>query len=314
MTRARSLLLCSLAALSLSVSACDSDDKPAQDTTAGETKDGKQAGAPGAEGKGAAAQAAKGEGPGDVAQPGADLPDAEEILAKSIDAIGGKAALDGVKSFYYEGKVELLGQNIGGDVKVWWKEGDFYTEQNMAGVGTVSAGKLGDEIWSNDPITGLRKLEGKEAEQHMWASSLQLAADWKRYFDEAKTVAERTDDGKKVYDVELTAKTGGKVKMTFDAESGLQVGQTFDQVTPLGSMPISVKMEDYREIEGVKIAFKQVTDASIAKATQTITKLELNPEVSTARFQMPKSGAETVKRDAEGKLDLGEGDEKAAGE
>ncbi len=317
MTRVRSLVLSSLAALSLCSWACDKSDTAAKDSAAADAKDAKDTkdAAAGAEGKGAAGDVAKADG-ADENAPAADLPDAEQILAKSIDAIGGKAALDGVKSFYYEGKVELLGQNIGGDVKVWWKEGDFYTEQNMAGVGTVSAGKLGDEIWSSDPITGLRKLEGKEAEQHMWASSLQLAADWKRYFDEAKTVAERQDDGKKVYDVELTAKTGGKVKMTFDAESGLQVGQTFDQVTPLGSMPISVKMEDYREIDGVKIAFKQVTDASIAKATQSITKLELNPEVSTARFQMPKSGAETVKRTADGELDLGEsaGAQKAAGE
>jgi hypothetical protein len=272
-----------VAVAALTLAACDGGE-PAAATTAGDTP--------------AAAGAAKTTDakPEAEAEAAPVLPEATEILAKSIEAIGGQTALDAIDSFYYEGKVELVGQNISGDVKVWWKEGDFFTEQNMLGVGNVSAGKLGDEIWSSDPIAGLRKLEGQEAEQHMWASSLQLAADWKRYFDEAKTVAERTEDGAKVYDVELTAKTGGKVKMTFDAESGLQVGQTFDQVTPLGAMPITVKMEDYRDVEGVKIAFKQVTDAKIATATQVITKIEINPEISEARFQMPKSGADTVKR------------------
>jgi hypothetical protein len=128
----------------------------------------------------------------------------------------------------------------------------------------------------------------------MWASSLQLAADWQRYFDEAKTLGERQLDGRKVYDVELTAKSGGKVKLSFDAESGLQVAQTFDQVTPLGTMPITVEMTDYREIDGVKIAFKQLTDAKIATATQTITKIELNADVSDARFAMPQTGSDVV--------------------
>src|SRR5690606_22297510 len=110
--------------------------------------------------------------------------------------------------------------------------------------GTVRAGKAGDVVWAEDPITGLRELEGAEAEQHMWASSLQLAAEWTRYFEKASTVGERVLDEKKVYDVELVAATGGKVTMSFDAETGLQVAQSFQQVTPLGSLPVTVKMQD----------------------------------------------------------------------
>lgn len=232
-----------------------------------------------------------------LAEPAApELPPAEEILAKAVRAVGGKDKLGGIESFYYEGKIEIVGQNIAGAVKIWWKNGDFYTEQQMGGIGMVRAGKSGDEVWAEDPITGLRKLEGAEAEQHMWASSLQLAADWERYFEKATTLEEREQDGAKVYDVELVAESGGKVKMTFDAESGLQVAQTFAQVTPLGSLPVTVKMEDYREVDGVKIAFKQVTDANLMKATQAIDKIEINVPVSESRFAMPSTGADVVKK------------------
>lgn len=251
--------------------------------------------------------AAAGKAEAGAAEAGADsaadssepaLPAAEDILAKAVEALGGSDKLGEIDSFYYEGKIEILGQNIDGAVKIWWKNGDFYTEQEMKGIGTVRAGKKGDVVWAEDPITGLRELEGAEAEQHMWASSLQLAADWKRYFEKATTVAERTEEDKKVYDVELVAATGGKVKMSFDAETGLQVSQEFEQVTPLGKLPVTVKMQDYREVEGVKFAFKQVTDANLMKATQTIEKIEINPEVSESRFAMPGSGAETVKKPA----------------
>jgi hypothetical protein len=252
---------------------------------------------------------AKAEGGAAAAEGGApeadarSLPAAEEILAKAVDAVGGTDKLAAIESFYYEGKIEILGQNIDGAVKIWWKKGDFYTEQEMKGIGTVRAGKAGDVVWAEDPITGLRELEGAEAEQHMWASSLQLAADWKRYFEKATTVGERTIDDAKVYDVTLVAATGGKVTMSFDATSGLQVAQQFQQVTPLGSLPVTVKMQDYRDVEGVKIAFQQVTDANLMKATQTITKIEINPEVSESRFAMPKTGAETVKKPPETKAE-----------
>lgn len=234
---------------------------------------------------------AGGEEPSD---PAAQLPEAAEILARAVDAVGGKAKLDAVHSFYFQADVSVLGQNIAGNVKVWWKDGDFYTTNEMIGVGQIQAGKQGDVIWSEDPINGLRRLGGIEAEQHMWASSLMLFSDWQSYFDKAETIGQREFDGKKVYDVKLTSASGAEVTMTFDAESGLQVAQEFESASPMGNMPVKVSIEDYRDVDGIKIAFKHVTDASLAKATQTITEIQLNPEVDTSRFAMPTGGAELV--------------------
>lgn len=225
------------------------------------------------------------------------LPEASAILDKAVAAVGGKDQIARIHSFYMEGALDVGGQNIRGDLKLWWKDGDFYTEQNMGGIGTIRAGKQGDVIWSDDPINGKRKLTGVEAEQHTWASSLLLAADWQRYFTKAETVGERDLAGKKVYDVKLTSKSGAQMVLTFDADSGLGVAQKFDQATPMGNMPIAVTLEDYREQDGIKLPFKQVTDATLAKATQTITKLEFGAEVDTSRFAMPSGGAEVVKPD-----------------
>lgn len=248
-----------------------------------------------------------GEAEGEQAQEGQegqeDLPEAAALLEKAVEAVGGRDQLDRIESFYYKGKITVMGQNIGGDIEIWWKGGDFYTTQEMAGIGQIRAGKNGEQVWSQDPINGLRELEGAEAEQHTWASSLMLAADWKDYFEQAETVAEREVDGDDVYDVVLTSPSGAKVKLTFDAKTGLQVAQEFKQVTPMGPMPVKVRMEDYREVDGIKLAFKSVTDASLVQATQEITEIKLNPEVDTARFAMPTGDTDVVS----GK-DLQEGD------
>jgi hypothetical protein len=229
---------------------------------------------------------------------GPKIPSGEAVLERAVEAVGGRAALDRIESFYLAGEIAIPSQNISGDIEIWWKNGDFYTEQKMAGIGRIRAGKSGSTIWSDDPIHGLRRLEGAEAEQHAWASSLLPAADWKRYFERAETVKERELDGATVYDVKLTSGSGAEVMMTFDAESGLQVEQKYEQVTPLGKMPVSVKLEDYREVQGVKVAFKQVTDATLAKATQTITKVELGIDVDSATFGMPVADNETVTKDS----------------
>ncbi len=227
----------------------------------------------------------------------AGLPEASVLLDKAVDAVGGKAKIEAMHSFYTESAVEIDGQNIRAATKLWWKDGDFYTEQDMGGVGMLRAGKQGDVIWSDDPINGRRKLSGVEAEQLAWASSLVLAADWQRHFARAETVAERQLGGKRVYDVKLTSKTGAENLVTFDADTGLNVAQKFEQASPMGKVPVSVSLEDYREHDGVKVAFKLVTDASLLKATQVITKLEFGAEVDTTRFAMPSGGAQVVKPD-----------------
>jgi hypothetical protein len=73
-------------------------------------------------------------------------------------------------------------------------------------------------------------------------------------------------------------------------------------------MPISVKMEDYRVVDppGVQIAFRQVTDAKLMKATQEITEVEVNVDVDTSRFAMPTGGAEVVRAEDMGKAKKGE--------
>jgi len=243
------------------------------------------------------AKAAADGGKADGADPGPkaeSLPKADALLSKAVEAAGGAEAFAKVKSFYYEGQLVIASQKLEARSKVWWKEGNFYTEQDMVGVGEVRAGKKGESIWSSDPINGQRVLTGLEAEQVAWASSLMIAADWKRYFDKAETVKEDTIDGKKVYIVKLTSKSGGEMELQFDVESGLQTGFSFVQETAMGKMPISLSLQDYREVGGVKLAYKQITEMPIASATLEIMDLKLNPEISDARFEMPRADAEVV--------------------
>ncbi|MGH1344620.1 MAG: hypothetical protein ACRBN8_23880 [Nannocystales bacterium] len=227
-------------------------------------------------------------------EPESTLPDAADLLAKSVDAVGGKAKLESVKSFHLEGTIGAPKQNLSGKVETWWKGGDFYMVQTIPGLGINRSGKKGDLIWAEEPINGLRKLDGKEAEQHMWASSLLLTADWRNFFEKATTVAERDIKGKKAYDIELSAKSGAILTVTIDATSHLMVEQSFKVFSPLGSMPVTIRSTDYRDVEGMKIPYKQVTDASLMELTQELSVVELNAPVDEANFAMPTEDVAVV--------------------
>jgi hypothetical protein len=232
------------------------------------------------------------EAPAEQAKP--SLPDAAELLAASVEAVGGKAKLDSVQSFHLEGTIGAPKQGLSGKVETWWKGGNFYMVQTIPGLGINRSGKKDNVVWAEEPINGLRKLEGKEAEQHMWASSLLLPADWNAFFESATTAGERTIDGKKVFDIELVAKSGAKLTITLDATSHLMVEQAFSVYSPMGSMPVKIRSTDYRDVDGMKIPFKQVTDASLMELTQQLTKVELNAEVDEDNFGYPAGDVPVV--------------------
>lgn len=223
----------------------------------------------------------------------APLPAAEDVLARSIEAQGGKAAIEAITSSYTEAKTEIKAQGLSLTTRIWSKGNDFYMESDMPGVGLSQVWKKGDEIWSKDPINGLRKLEGKEAAQARWSSDPMLAANWKQYFEQAKTVGRSEGpDGKSLVEVELSSADGSRLVLLFDEQSHLPAGQAFDQETAMGSLPIRITQDDYREVSGVMFPFRSVTDMQLMSAVQVTETLEVNIDVDDAKFVVPSAQPE----------------------
>ena len=224
----------------------------------------------------------------------APLPSADEVLSKSIEALGGRAAIDAVKSSYTESKTEIKAQGLNLVTKIWAKGDDFYVEADMPGVGLSQLWKKGDDLWSKDPINGLRKLEGKEAAQARWASDPLLAANWNEYFEKAETVGRTKDGDKELIEVKLSSASGDELGLLFDAKTSLPAGQAFKQQTPMGALAVRVNLSDYRDVQGVMVPFRSVTDMQLMSAVQTTEKYEVNVPIDDAKLQPPLPGTEAA--------------------
>ncbi len=222
------------------------------------------------------------------------LPDAEQLLADSVEAMGGVAKFDALTSYYAESQVSMGGLGLTGVARMWWRGGDYYSEMEMPGVGLIRTGSLGGKPWGDDPINGVRALGGKEAEQAAWSTTLCLAHEWKRHFKTAETTAMKPVEGKQLAEVTLTSALGDRVVLRVDVASKLPVSQSFTQATPLGDTPATIHFKDFRAVEGLNVPFQQVLDATLTKAVSTMTRFELNAPIDESRFAMPGVGASAI--------------------
>lgn len=219
-----------------------------------------------------------------------DLPAAEDLFSAHVEAVGGDEAIAKFETLYSESSVDTGAQNIKAKAKTWWKGGRFYGEQEIPGFGVAKSGYDGTTVWVDDPINGLRKLEGKEAEQNIRWGSVFLVSDWKSHFKSAQTVGVHEVDGRRLYDVKLTSVLGDEVTMSFADDDKLLARMSFSQIMPTGTVPVTAVFGDYREVGGVKIAHLSTLDFSLGAVSQTYDKIEINAEVDESRFAYPGSG------------------------
>lgn len=230
--------------------------------------------------------------------PAEDLPKAEDLFAAHIEAVGGQQAIDTFQTLYFESSVDTGAQNIKAKAKTWWKHGHFYGEQEIPGFGVAKSGYDGTTVWVDDPINGLRKLEGKEAEQIIREGSIFLVADWDSHFESAKTVGAREVDGRRLYDVKLKSALGDEVTMSFAEDDKLLARMKFQQITPTGTVPVTAVFSEYADVSGVKFAHKSTLEIALGSVSQTYDKIDVNPEIDESQFAYPgAAGAVDAKPD-----------------
>ena len=226
---------------------------------------------------------------GAQAEPAEPLPDGVELLAAHVEAAGGADAIAKFESVHTEGVVDTGQQRLSGTMQMWWKKGGkFYLEQDVEGVGQSRAGYDGETIWIDDPITGLRVLEGEEAASYIQTSMMFPAHDWRLHFDEARTIGKATVDGGEVWEVELVSSKGPNVVVGLDASTKLLRTMRTTQITPMGPLPIEATSDDYETHEGYKFSMtKRSSIKSLLELEEKVTKFEVNVPIDDAMFAYP---------------------------
>jgi outer membrane lipoprotein-sorting protein len=231
------------------------------------------------------------------AEPAEVLPDGAELLDAHTKAAGGADKIATFETIHATGKVDSGKQKLSGTTEMWWKKGGkFYVEQTIEGIGVSRSGYDGSTIWLDDPITGMRILEGEEAQSYIQSSLMFPSHDWRQSFTEARTLGKKPiEGGGEAWEVELVSKGGPNVIIGLDVDTKLISYMKTTQVTPMGSLPIEAYAEDYQDIAGYKFAMKKrSTVKRLLELQEDITAFEVNVPIDESKFVFPSKREQVV--------------------
>jgi carboxyl-terminal processing protease len=175
-------------------------------------------------------------------------PQVEQIIEKYLQAIGGRAAIEKITSRVSTGTFEGIysGVPTSGAVEIDEKAPDkSVTIINVQNVGSMRRGFTGAYGYEQFALMGFRELKGAELD------AMRVEADFRRDIDLRRLYpkmilkgTERVGDAE-AYVVEATPARGlFPTKFYFDTQTGLLLRQD------------AVYFEDYREVDGVRVAFR----------------------------------------------------------
>jgi hypothetical protein len=222
--------------------------------------------------------------------PGAATPTAggprtpESVLADAVRVTGG-AAWHAHKTRRATLTIAFEGMNMGGPAEYFQTDTDkALTVTTLPGVGRVSEGTNGKIFWAQDPVNGLRFLEGAEAEQARIEASWN--ADLKAH-DLYQKLELAQDSPAGLECLVLTPRAGGPIRNCYDRQTHLQVSQEGIRATAQGDVPFRSKESDWREVGGIKMAFSSETQAGPITILTTVDGVVLDEPLPDKMFEPP---------------------------
>jgi hypothetical protein len=221
--------------------------------------------------------------------PKTDLPKGDAVIAKYIEATGGRAAYDKVHSTIMTGRMMMPAQGIEGKVTMYEAEpAKNYTALEIPGIGLVEDGTDGTVAWEKSALQGARIKTGDEKAFAIRAANAQSKfINLKKFYKSIETIDIETIDGKPCYKVVQTPTEGKPETSYYDKVSGLLVKETGTMASPMGEIPFETEIGDYRK-EGDLLMPHKMTQSFVGqKMLIVIDSTKVNAEMPKDRFDIP---------------------------
>ena len=225
-----------------------------------------------------------------AADTAAAVPTATEILAKYQEAAGGKAALEKVKTRVMKGDIEVSALGVSGPFESKAKAPNQQVSKiEFGGFGSMREGFDGKTAWSKAPGLGLRNKSGGELARvqrsTLFPRELKLAEAYAKL--ESKGAAKVGD--KAAWVVEGSVKDGKPDRLYFDQKTGLLLREETIVPAITGEMQFQIDFDDYRDVDGVKIAFiMRVPQPAEVGFRIKFREIQQNVEIPDSDFAPPK--------------------------
>ena len=213
----------------------------------------------------------------------AEVPTVESIVEQAIEATGGRTKLKAIANAKISYSVSIPQQGIEGSLLVHHNApNQMMAQQEFPGLAIVNQGYDGTHGWATDNLMGPRLLEGVELETTRRDAHLYWLMDFAKYYPEATVTGKTEFAGEPAWQVHAQSAWDREDEFFFHTETGLQLGAHTLTETPMGSMPMEIRFENYEDRQGLVLATRQVVVTGPVEMITELVEFELNAETFPA--------------------------------
>ena len=212
-----------------------------------------------------------------------------QILENYEKAVGGREAIDRLKSFRMKGTFELSVLNEPGKLEIWGKDPDkTLAVIEFPRFGVLKKGFDGQTRWVQTPAGTFTDSSPQEIAEMEKDTEVYSAARIRNMFESMKLDSRARLSGRDMYVVEGKPQKGPSEKLFFDVENGLLVRWDMARRNPQrGTVFVKVHLNDYRDVDGVKVPFNVRFSFESFSFTVKTDELEHNIPLDDSFFKKP---------------------------
>ena len=227
------------------------------------------------------------EGPAEAAAQ--NLPSADQVLDKYIQAIGGVDALEKIKTRVQKGTINIGQRQL--PVEVDSKAPNKRIALVHAPNGDNITAFDGQAGWIANPgPRPPRMMAPSETEAVAFDAAFYLPLELKKMFTQMRVRPSDKIGGHDVIQVIGLREGKAPMRLFFDKDSGLLLRTVRYTETPLGRNPTETDYADYRSENGVKIPFQWTIARPLGRFTIQISETQQNVPVDDKKFEKPVAG------------------------
>jgi len=221
----------------------------------------------------------------------------EEVVEKYLTAIGGRAALEKLKSRTITGTITVTtpGGDVSGPVEIINQEPNKTRTLIKLDLSSFGAGQMvfdqrfnGTTGYVLDSMQGDREITGTQLETMKNNVFPSPFLNYKQLGAAVALEGKESVGGRDAYVLVLKPKTGAAVRQFIDAQTYLPVKVVVKIDLPqLGEVEQTTELSDFREVDGVKVPFAINSSSAIQHSTIKVSKVEHNAKIDESLFTKP---------------------------
>jgi hypothetical protein len=218
-------------------------------------------------------------------------PSVDAIIEKHITAIGGKAAVEKIKSRSVKAEFSI---NENSSPYLEWSKAPSKRawQLDIADWGVAAEVLEGTNSWRKDP-NGLRELKGDELARALREGDLHRDIKLKALYPNLTYKRAAKHEGADVHVLESKTTPTSVERLSFDAKSGLLVRQEAELILNGANFKTEASLADYKEVDGVKIPHKRIVrfegENGDLEFTLQVKEVKHNLEIDEAKFKKPSA-------------------------